>query len=74
MRYDFTDSPKGRIVIYTECVNADAYQSLHYVGNQSDAQAKMAFHREHKREVLELIHQNKTRNENNSRSIIHSSQ
>ena len=62
MRYDFLNTKKGRVIIYTEAINSNAYQSIHLVNNLSEDEAKRAFHREHKKEVLTLLQQNKINN------------
>ena len=58
MRYDFHNTRKaGRVVIYTEAINGTAFQSIHKCGGMPDDIAKSAFHREHNKEVLELMRQ-----------------
>jgi hypothetical protein len=57
MTYKFLNTSKGRFVIYAESINGDAFISLHPCNGMKDEDAKREFHREHKREVLELLMQ-----------------
>ena len=73
MQYDFFISPKaGRVVIYTEAINGNSYCSIHKCGDMPEMQAKTAFHREHKKEVVHLVQtkllQQNLKNETHSNS------
>jgi hypothetical protein len=58
MTYNIHTLKSGRYISYTSAVGGSAFVSLHKIGEKvTEAEAKKLFHREHKREVLELIRQ-----------------
>lgn len=57
MRYDFHILKTGKVVSYTSVIAGAAFCSLHNCNDMTEAQAKLAFHRQHKQETLILFKQ-----------------